>query len=316
MRTRSQTAVPNLPPRVLRPRPVKVKKASPPVPPKPSHPRKPRPTSYTCRICIEEKPTDSFIKWTRLIRSYRRRYFQSHFSAEIPGDCIPHLARNPRRRNDPVCKTCIGASMSARLESLGARSVGTGCLEPGCETMWTIDFIIKYLPANVLEDFNMSMFPVWKETAPLVHCVNESCGASGIAEWNAPGYPQLECVECKTRMCATCKVAWHTTFSCADYAARHVNEQMTTPEKETLDFMQTKDGKRCPNCYLVIEKDGGCDSMFCTGCKKFFNWSTASSAVPGSKPIEPPIMIWGQTLGCEIDGLVGANGQAGVAAVN
>jgi hypothetical protein len=54
---------------------------------------------------------------------------------------------------------------------------------------------------------------------------------------------------------------------------------MTDMEKETLELMQTKDGKRCPNCYLVIEKDGGCDSMFCTGCHKYFNWATAGKTL-------------------------------------
>jgi hypothetical protein len=45
-------------------------------------------------------------------------------------------------------------------------------------------------------------------------------------------------------------------------------------------LMQTKDGKRCPNCFLVIEKDGGCNSMFCTGCQKYFNWATAGKIYP------------------------------------
>jgi len=55
---------------------------------------------------------------------------------------------------------------------------------------------------------------------------------------------------------------------------------MTDPEIETLRLMQSKDGKRCPNCYLVIEKDGGCNSVRCTGCNRYFNWEVAASAVP------------------------------------
>jgi hypothetical protein len=58
---------------------------------------------------------------------------------------------------------------------------------------------------------------------------------------------------------------------------------MTDSEKETLSLMQERDGRRCPNCFLVIEKDGGCNSMYCEGCKKYFDWTTAAGAVPGGK---------------------------------
>jgi hypothetical protein len=87
---------------------------------------------------------------------------------------------------------------------------------------------------------------------------------------------------------------------------------MTDAEKETLELMQSKDGKRCPNCQLVIEKDGGCDSMHCSGCKKHFNWSTAASAVPGKKKAIPVMSGQGywQTPGivvCEVDRVADVN---------
>jgi hypothetical protein len=56
-------------------------------------------------------------------------------------------------------------------------------------------------------------------------------------------------------------VPWHKDITCAEYAAKDVDEKMSDPEKDTLKLMQSRDGKRCPNCQLVIEKDGGCDSM-------------------------------------------------------
>lgn len=76
---------------------------------------------------------------------------------------------------------------------------------------------------------------------------------------------------------------WHTSLTCAEYGARHINAAMTSPENRTLELMQHRDGRRCPNCFLVIEKDGGCNSMYCEGCKTYFDWAMAASAVPGSK---------------------------------
>ncbi|KAF1947441.1 hypothetical protein EJ02DRAFT_333940 [Clathrospora elynae] len=272
-------------------------------------PRAQPPTHFTCRICIEEKTTDQFVKWVSLKRG---RWNQT---LNVPFNCIAHLARNPSKRKiDPVCTTCIGSAMSARLDTLGARSVSVGCLEAGCTEFWSHEFIMQYMPTGeALEKFNMEMLNVWKEDAnpkPLT-CLSPSCSAIGLPDATAPGYPQVTCNECSFRICAQCVIPWHKDVTCAEHAAKHVDEQMTDPEKVTLKFMQAKDGKRCPNCQLVIEKDGGCDSMFCAGCHKFFNWASAASAISGAKKPEAPFIHnaphWTNPgpVTCEMDGILG-----------
>lgn len=227
--------------------------------PKP-RPRAPPPTHYTCRICIEEQTADQFVRW---VPPKRGRW---NMPLDVPFNCIAHLARNPRlKKIDPVCKTCIGNAMSARLDTLGARQLGAGCLEPGCAEPWNHEFVMQYLPVGEpLEKYNIEMFNVWKEeaTPKLFTCISPNCTAVGLPDVFAPGYPQVTCNECSARTCAQCEVPWHKDLTCAEHAAKHVDAQMTDPEKVTLQFMQTKDGRRCPNCQLVIEKDGGCDSMY------------------------------------------------------
>ncbi|CAO2652416.1 Nn.00g006990.m01.CDS01 [Neocucurbitaria sp. VM-36] len=278
-------------------------------------PRAPPPTHFSCRICIEEQPVDQFVRW---LIPYRRRW---RMPSDVPYNCIAHLARNPRKKNiDPVCKSCIGNAMSARLDTLGARKVGAGCLEPGCDEPWSHDYVMRYIPTGEpLEKFNMEMFNVWLEDAtpkPMT-CLSPTCNAIGVPDMVAPGYPQITCYECSFRSCAQCLVPWHKDVTCAEHAAKHINEQMSDPEKDTLKLMQTKDGKRCPNCYLVIEKDGGCDSMLCLGCHKYFNWSTAASAVPGAKKAEPFVYsnpYWHPNNGpviCEMDRISGIAGAGG-----
>lgn len=97
---------------------------------------------------------------------------------------------------------------------------------------------------------------------------------------------------------------------------------MTDQEKDTLKIMQDKDGKRCPNCFMVIEKDGGCDSMFCLGCKTYFNWATAASAVPGAhKAVQVNLNqpYWAHQghvpLVCEMDAIEARGKNEGTAAV-
>lgn len=217
--------------------------------------------------------------------------------------------------------------MAARLDTLGARQVGAGCLEPGCSEVWPLEMILKYFPTYKLETFNLASFKHWRADTDLFTCLAPDCSFTGILDPTAPGYPQVECPlsSCKARACATCLTPWHADQTCAEVKSAAVTAQMSDPEKETLALMQSKDGKRCPNCQLVIEKDGGCPSMFCVGCKTYFNWDTAASAVPGTKkalPIASGMGYW-QTAGhvvCEVDALEGrvlqGNGVPGLYPTN
>lgn len=126
----------------------------------------------------------------------------------------------------------------------------------------------------------------------------------------------MSCPHCLLRQCAKCLIPWHTDLTCAEHAARHLDSIMTTPEKETLALMQKVDGKRCPNCFIVIEKDGGCDSMYCAGCRKYFNWQEAGSAAPGEKKrLGDGSVGTGQggsgakQVVCEVDALIAAGVQ-------
>ena len=217
--------------------------------------------------------------------------------------------------------------MSARLDTLGARRVGSGCLEPGCCEEWPWEMVLKYFPSSKLEAFNLASFEHWRADTDLFTCLAPDCSFTGALDPSAPGYPQVECPisACKSRSCATCLTPWHADQTCAEIKSAALTAQMSDTEKDTLALMQSKDGKRCPNCQLVIEKDGGCPSMFCVGCKTYFNWDTAASAVPGSKkalPIASGMGYW-QTAGhviCEVDALEGrviqGNGVPGLYPTN
>jgi ariadne-1 len=63
-------------------------------------------------------------------------------------------------------------------------------------------------------------------------------------------------------------------------------------------WMSKSNVKCCPSCYKPIEKNMGCDHMYCIQCKKNFNWSQAPAFGTGahwwrpdpkkSKPQEDP----------------------------
>ncbi|KAF2194557.1 hypothetical protein K469DRAFT_706026 [Zopfia rhizophila CBS 207.26] len=263
------------------------------------------PTHYTCRICISEKPISQFVQWLPPSFQFKPA------SLPIPYACMSHLCRNPRRKNDPVCKQCIGSSLSAKLDTLGARKLSHGCLEPKCWTSWEFRHIMTFLPDSCLEKYNMGMLNVYLEAAPTFRCLNSSCGAIGLLDVTAIGYPHISCGTCGIRMCASCNIEWHIDLTCPEYLATNLHKKLSEPEKDTLKMIHKKDGKRCPNCYIVIEKDGGCNSMYCLGCKTYFYWTAAVPAVP-RKGTMPPVPLGQVSHGvqglCEMDGIGGGYG--------
>ncbi|KAF1952185.1 hypothetical protein CC80DRAFT_495526 [Byssothecium circinans] len=288
----SNAPKPSIPPtdRVLRPRAIPSSPTLTRTPKrKPAKVRSPPPTHYTCRICVEEKPIDTFV-------GYVNPRSPSRYRGEVPPGCISHVARHARSTKDPVCKTCIGQSMVARLSLVGARQVSNGCLEPGCNTVWNWESILRFFPhGEHLDEYGNDMLQVFLAKSDTVTCPNPECSAQGLFDRLASGFPQVQCHSstCKLRFCVTCNVPWHEGIACADIAARNLNANMTAPEKAILSKLKKKDARRCPNCQIIIEKDGGCNGMFCTGCNKYFDWETAASVVPGQRKALPVHMMWG-----------------------
>ncbi|KAF2995237.1 hypothetical protein E8E13_002770 [Curvularia kusanoi] len=263
---------------------------------------KPRssPSHYTCRICISYLPSESFVRWAPPIR------YKGH-PMDVPRHCIAHLARNPSLRNDPVCKTCVGAYMAAQLDTLGAHAVGQGCMEPKCENPWPVETILRYFPTSRLEEYNLAMFEHWRAKANLLECFEPRCGFVGLVENRTLGYPKLECPSptCRARSCAFCRVPWHEGQSCAEISATRVTARISEEERKTLRLLQMQGAKRCPNCQFVVEKNGGCNSMVCVACRKCFDWDKAASAM-GEKILPAAGSGFGFVMtdvACEVDEL-------------
>jgi hypothetical protein len=68
-----------------------------------------------------------------------------------------------------------------------------------------------------------------------------------------------KCAVCETKHCRKCREVKE-------------NEHECDPDTvETVSILK-KDTKPCPKCAYQIHKLGGCDQMFCPGCKSLFSW--------------------------------------------
>ena len=70
----------------------------------------------------------------------------------------------------------------------------------------------------------------------------------------------MNCMICKKRYCFKCQREPHGSLSCKQF------------DDNLFEEYKRKYTKPCANCRAPIEKDGGCNKVHCTACKKFMCW--------------------------------------------
>ena len=68
------------------------------------------------------------------------------------------------------------------------------------------------------------------------------------------------CHKCGAKACVPCDKPWHEGETCAQYQKRVNNKEKD--EKASVKTIEKK-CKKCPNCDINIQRDGGCDHMIC-----------------------------------------------------
>jgi hypothetical protein len=220
-------------------------------------PAAPVPTSATCSICCEEKPASDFPSHPPSGRKAISKY------SDVPPSCAKHLNISC---GTPVCKECITAYLTASLDLKGPDKLG--CPATGCKALWEQTFIQAYLTVHAFANYSEQLFQQLITKEGIIWCLDPQCGQGGIIESRngiktiPSGYPNLECATCKKRQCAICNVEWHKDMTCQEYREQHGQDQ-DFEEQRVLRMMARRGARRCRHCQLAVEKDGGCDYMFC-----------------------------------------------------
>jgi hypothetical protein len=172
----------------------------------PKQPRELRPRIATCRICIEEKPIEDFIKAPPKPKA--RTPWWMNPPGEIPHGCVDHLTTIRNNKAGPVCRMCIGATLVASIELKGPERLG--CPDETCRVVWdSTDYVSRFLSAEEYNAYSDKLFDTWKKVNKLLkQCVNPDCGKLALIESNTPGFPHVHCVHCEKHMCVSCQVEW------------------------------------------------------------------------------------------------------------
>ncbi|KAI9700841.1 MAG: hypothetical protein M1836_002210 [Candelina mexicana] len=203
---------------------------------------KPKPILIECSICAESK------------------YLPPDFpESDAFSNCTHELK---------ACRHCIARHVIFELESKGTWDHVT-CLE--CRAPLLQDEVQAVITRMSARHCTVIVKRKELETNPNFRsCLSASCSFGQIHRLGSKNNQIVTCTACKAKSCFQHKVPWHENYTCEAYS--------NTPEAaitRTNEDRIRKETKKCPGegCIWRIEKDGGCNHVFCTRCQKLFNWS-------------------------------------------
>ena len=85
-------------------------------------------------------------------------------------------------------------------------------------------------------------------------------------------YGTVSC-KCGFKMCLKCNNTPHFPAKCSQIANYYEELKSSKLILPVNDEITTSRGKYCPKCQTFIEKNDGCNQMFCVVCKEYFCWN-------------------------------------------
>ena len=154
--------------------------------------------------------------------------------------CLKHfLMSAPETRNFPL--VCIASDAT-------------------CDVPISIPFIQRFLPGPIFESLVEAAFLFYLDQHPqeLNHCTTPDCKQIYRRRTDPTS---LQCPSCFSSICAACGEDGHEGMTCQ----QHRFHKNPDAEQERLNGqLATAHGyKKCPQCRVWIEKNGGCDHMEC-----------------------------------------------------
>ncbi|XP_029439896.1 E3 ubiquitin-protein ligase RNF14-like [Rhinatrema bivittatum] len=201
------------------------------------------------------------------------------FSEKLGSECM-HF----RVCQHVYCSACLKDFFEIQIKEGHVQYLN--CPEPECKSVAT--------PAQVKELVDEQMFSRYDRLllqssldlmADVVYCPRLSCQTPVMQE---PGCTLGICSNCCYPFCTLCKMTYHGVSPCKltaeeeeaskepEYISPKSNlrnwKQKAWQEKQSATYIK-QETNPCPRCAAPIQKNGGCDHMFCSNCGCNFSWS-------------------------------------------
>jgi hypothetical protein len=155
-----------------------------------------------------------------------------------------------------TCSSCVKKWAASQLETNGWNRIKCPecseiMLKEDMEHLASEETYDKYL--KLRKRAKDSSHPDW------VFCLNPKCDSG---HRHSPGEGTLfVCRTCGFKQCTKHGRKWHISETCNQYDARVENKRRS--QEIASEKWKAKATKLCYNCRVPIEKNGGCDSMWC-----------------------------------------------------
>lgn len=192
-----------------------------------------------------------------------------------------------------ACNECLAGFWGARITDGRVHAKDIVCVESDCSAPAHATEVRHVLDKDSYEKYERFLLNTALETDnELVHCARQGC--MQMAGVDPDDTNMGRCAYCLYVFCIGCSQKWHAPAKCARDAPEELDvgelvwlmEASTDEERERMRrewsavtwekvemgmAMCSLGGKTCPDCGILVVKDGGCAHMRCLcGCE--FCW--------------------------------------------
>lgn len=168
--------------------------------------------------------------------------------------------------NHKYCLDCWNNYLTARLLEVSAGNT-VSCPAHKCVALVEDTMVMRLLQdENCKKKFELAILNMYVQNNPALRW----CPAVGCIYAICVTYVQQRTVECKCNhvFCFGCGDTAHEPINC-DMAEKW--SKVVSLNVATHDWL-AKNTKKCTQCGVHIQKNGGCNYIYCTSCKSAFCW--------------------------------------------
>ncbi|CAL8465257.1 g4792 [Coccomyxa elongata] len=182
-----------------------------------------------------------------------------------------------------TCDTCWKGILNVRLSEGDVHR--TGCPFVGCSCRLPFIDALRLLSKSQKERYEQLLAQNYADTNPAIKwCPRAGCGrcltvdarvggADGVAAAAGSGRALDVRCSCGHAFCFSCLRAPHEPATCAAVKEWEMLVAVLNKEvKERDDCWLARNTKPCGGCGAPIQKNGGCNHMVCSRCRRHFCW--------------------------------------------
>ncbi|KAF3451962.1 hypothetical protein FNV43_RR08058 [Rhamnella rubrinervis] len=154
------------------------------------------------------------------------------------------MFRTMRCSHPPMfCSECICKYIATKV--IEGNIFPVKCPDVRCKVVLEPHFCRSVVPKEVLDR--------WSNT---FDCPFEDCCAVLVVD---KVVSKFKCYACHRLLCAQCKVSWHGGTECTE----HIRKLNKENDIRLLRLACTMKWRRCPRCYIYVERTHGCRYITC-----------------------------------------------------